>query len=466
MRKKLGISMTRPKKNAPGAPMENSGAASEAVQQNPVIATTGGVFEDGSMIELVRDVTHRDRLQLLHWDGTKACAVPRVELNGRVFEPAAVDPTVMRAMSLPTKCESCGSVRQLLDDIARIFAVHAALEEAFARIVGRFVLSSYIVEGLPMAPSLRIVGSETIAGIQLLQILTGLCRHAIRLTEVTAAGICALPLEWNPTLLIPQRELDPRLQCLLDAAQRPNEFIPRGRRLLNMHCAVATFSETGGINGHKFTGIEILAPPLNRHVEILAEDSLRRMAEGFQARLLCYCFENFRNARSSNFDAPQFLPPIRDHARSLGACTPDDAGLQAELLGFLEARDVDLRSEKWVDLTVIVLEAILALIHEGEETAVYVGEIAKAAEAILRGRGETREVEPREVGQKLRLLGFKTETRDARGYKLLLTQEVSRRVHELARNFAAPSIEVPLKGCEYCKSFSSEDQDGQVNVGG
>jgi hypothetical protein len=236
--------------------------------------------------------------------------------------------------------------------------------------------------------------------------------------------------------------------------------------LLKMHCAVATISEIGNTNGHTFTGIEISAPPLNRHVEILGEDALRRMGEEFQAKLLGYRVENYLNARTSTFDALQFLPPMRDLVRSLGACTPGVADLQTELVGFLEARDAELRQAKWTDLTVVLIESLLGFVHEQKENAVYVGQIAKAAEAILLGRGAKRKVEAREVGPKLRLLGLKTEDRDAQGVKLLLTPQVCGRIHELARNFAAPSIEVPLEGCPYCESLAAEEREGQVNVGG
>jgi hypothetical protein len=429
-------------------------------QEHRVRQTTGEVFENGSLIEPVRDDTCADRLLLLYCDGGKISVAPRLELNGQKFEPAAVDPMVLRAMSLPAKSEPCGSVRELLEGVARDLKVYAALEDPFARLVGRFVLSTHIVGALPIATSLRIIGSDTLAGSQLWQILGGLCRRAIRLTEVTSSGICALPLEWNPTLLIHQREIDSRLLRLFAAARSPNEFIPRGRRLLNLYCPIATFLEIGSVNGHKFEGIEIPAPPPHRRVEILTEESLRRLTEEYQAKLLHYRFDNFMAARRSTFDARQFLSPMRDLARSLGACTPGETELQTELLGFLEARDAESRSAKWTDPAVVVLEALLGFVHEGEETSLYVGEIAKAVEAILRGRGEMREVEAREVGEILRnSLKFKTEARDARGFKLVLTQEVCRRVHELARDFDAPSIAQPLEGCRYCAGFGEERKD-------
>ena len=66
-----------------------------------VCETTGEVFANGSMIEPVRDGASGDRLLLLHWDGGKISVLSRVELNGRIFEPAPVDPILLRAMSLP-----------------------------------------------------------------------------------------------------------------------------------------------------------------------------------------------------------------------------------------------------------------------------------------------------------------------------------------------------------------------------
>lgn len=86
---------------------------------------------------------------------------------------------------------------------------------------------------------------------------------------------------------------------------------------------------------------------------------------------------------------------MRGLARSLGACTPDDEDLQAETVHLLAARDADIQASKWTDLNVTIVEAILGFIHEGRETHIYVGDIAKAAEAILLGRGERCQVEAR-----------------------------------------------------------------------
>jgi hypothetical protein len=100
----------------------------------------------------------------------------------------------------------------------------------------------------------------------------------------------------------------------------------------------------------------------------------------------------------------------------------------------------------------VVIEAILAFVHEAKEDSVYVAEITEAAETILWGRGEHRKLEPRAVGGRLGMLGLISEPRNSKGIRLILTREVSRRVHELAYSFSVPSIHDGAKRCPDCKA--------------
>jgi hypothetical protein len=214
------------------------------------------------------------------------------------------------------------------------------------------------------------------------------------------------------------------------------------------------------------SGIEVPVVFPVRQLEILDENTQRRIAADYQPKLVGYRRANYEKIRSSKFDAPDLTSPMRGLARSLGACTPDDEDLQAETVHLLAARDADIQASKWTDLNVTIVEAILGFIHEGKETYIYVGDIAKAAEAILLGRGERRQVEAREVGEKLRFLELETEPRDSRGFKLLLTEVIRRRVHELARDFDAPSIQHPVAGCPCCIHSASEDRKGKGTARG
>ena len=92
----------------------------------------------------------------------------------------------------------------------------------------------------------------------------------------------------------------------------------------------------------------------------------------------------------------------------------------------------------WVDLTTVIVEAILLYCREAKAEHVYVGAVAKMAEKILHGRGESRSIDAGAAGQRIKALGFSTERRDARGVKLLLSTGVCARVHELAHLLDVP----------------------------
>src|SRR5713101_4971174 len=70
--------------------------------QNSAIATAGEVFPDGTLVELVRK-DETGELGLLKWDGTSATFAACLEHKGRTYVPPTLDPTILRAMRLPSR---------------------------------------------------------------------------------------------------------------------------------------------------------------------------------------------------------------------------------------------------------------------------------------------------------------------------------------------------------------------------
>ena len=107
----------------------------------------------------------------------------------------------------------------------------------------------------------------------------------------------------------------------------------------------------------------------------------------------------------------------------------------------------------------IVLEAVLALCHEGHRR-IRVGEIATLASSILAGRGESMEISSRGAGEILRReLGFFAK-RKAAGHELLMDTGTLRQVHRLASRFSVLSLLEPLAGCAFCEELL---RDAQAN---
>lgn len=431
-----------------GRSLEHSVHASK--RRPKPIATMGEIFHDGMMIEPVREDSGAENLKLLFWDGEKAISSQRIFHGGYIYEAAAIHSSVLRDLMLPTQSVPYGSARQLLADISNVLDQYSGFPEYAVAEGSRFILASSFL-GAQTAPRLSIFGPETSGGLQFFDLLRCLCWHPLRLTGVTVGGLCSLPMGWRLTLLIRQEKLNPLLWQFLNAIRNRDEYIPRGGRLLDLHCAIATYSEQpAGYAAKTFPGIEIPVIRTSQKISILDDSARLRIASDFQAKLLTYRLTNYQKVLSSTFDAPELMSPIREIARSLGACTPDDPDLQQETINLLQARDAQIRSDSWVDITTVIIEVLIALVHEAKSRSVYVGEIAKLVSVTLEGRGDNWEVEARAVGEKLRLLHFKIEPRDSHGFKLLLTPPVSRRIHRLARDYEVPSIADGVKRCEFC----------------
>jgi hypothetical protein len=122
---------------------------------------------------------------------------------------------------------------------------------------------------------------------------------------------------------------------------------------------------------------------------------------------------------------------------------------QRLLLQLLQRRDQDLRAERSTRPEAIVLEALVAAIHDGQ-SEVRVGQICHDANAILRFRGERLQLESRKVGSILHELGLTTERLDRLRRGLRLSRELQEHVHQLARTYCVRAMARPFADCGFC----------------
>jgi hypothetical protein len=301
-----------------------------------------------------------------------------------------LDPSIMAAMRLPQKAAAYGSPAQLLTDIALLFKRYAGLDDQWARLAAFFPLASWVIEGLSRAPQLRIVGESCLESSQLMRLMGCLCRHPLELTEVDVAGLFSLPVGMNPTLLIRQPQLRGPVLRLLNAMSEGGLHVRQGR-LIDFHLPVATFSQSASDIPRTGAVVEIPITPTNQQVPTLEGSTEREIAPEFQDRLFGFRVDWLSRVNASAFDAPELAFPMRQVARSFGACVPDDPSLQSELVATLRDGDASERLERSTSLEATVVEALLFFAHDAERRdAVHVGEITTAVNEIRRGAASPR----------------------------------------------------------------------------
>jgi hypothetical protein len=192
----------------------------------------------------------------------------------------------------------------------------------------------------------------------------------------------------------------------------------------------------------------------------IAPQALREISRDLQAKLLSYRLRNFGKIQHSDFDAPQLAFPTREIARALGDCIVDDHELQSGVIPLLEERDEDARVRRTTTFEAVVVEAALLFCHEKKKRDwAYVAEFATVANAILEGRGEQIELEPRAVGDILRSVGLFTRRLGRAGRGVLLVNEIRQKIHELAWRFRVLSIEDGVDRCGFCTEARAQFGD-------
>lgn len=423
----------------------------ESGGQVSCIISAGEIFADGAIIELVSGSSAANKPDLLLWNGRTARVGPRIEHGGRTFEAPELVPSLYRAMRLPSKCTDYGSARGLFAGITDLFKHHLDLPERESSLLAYFSINTWLADRLPTAPSLSISGPEQELGIDVLRLLSCVCRHPLMLAEVTPGGFRSLPMPLGLTLLLNQEDLKPNLQRLFRASSYRGLHLPGNRgSVVDLYGPKAIFCGNDAAVDTLGGGvIHISAAPSILQSCALDERVQNEIANHFQPRLLMYRLKNSRKVRESRVDVSQFTFATRQLARTLAMCFPEDSGLASDTVQLLQPQDEEIRGQRSRDVNYAIVEMLWAIIHDGKQREVKVDELAKDVNALLRSRGETLAYSAEEIGWKLSKLNIPRHPSSA-GRHVLLGRDTSRGVHRLARAYNLPCPQRAEESCPDC----------------
>lgn len=172
---------------------------------------------------------------------------------------------------------------------------------------------------------------------------------------------------------------------------------------------------------------------------------------------------NHVTVRQSQFDLPELTPQTRVLARALRSCIVGSREVQAGLRNMLEACDEAARAAHSCDLRCIATQVLVSFAHSRPDAKVYVCEITEAIEGIQKIHGETGALEARRIGDTLRSLGIHSK-RNGQGLSILLTENMRRQVHELARDFEVAPVEQGQPPCSLCAELLPTPGKTKVDI--
>lgn len=441
-------------KRSTSTPDSNSFQKRDCCDQKSVdtarpVATYGELFPSGATIDLLQPPETGSQ-QLHFFDGKDTAIGSQVEFDGRLFRPARLSDSMKRIVRFPEKSVDFVCTTQLFEETLQLFS-GSGFGATIARAATYFVFATWFAEVLPFAPFVFVTGPRFEAA-SLFRLLSFVVRHPLPISEFNRRALISLPMQMNLTFLITLLELRRSSLELLRISNRNPALLSVKDELVDVFCAKAVYCEDTENNPlNDEIGLHIHLTPSG--VVLANNDRQESAAQNLQSKFLAYRCRNIMRVQQSQFDLPNLTSKTRILGRVLGAPLVDAPALGVELARILENREESERLNRWTDLRCVVLEAVIHHLHKEPDSRIHVGEITQTAMAILRGRGDFREHDPREIGNVLRTLGIYSK-RHAGGYAIALDSALNHDMHRLAHELGLLQGRKVKDRCALCTEIS------------
>jgi hypothetical protein len=432
---------------------------------------------DGSIVDLVLDPKHNSKLKFICFEPPQTESdQPQIAYSeiladsGHAYLPQQVDPNLLKSIRMPAEAEPYESLPQLITAISQLILRCVALSDTDARLLAHFVLSTWLIDRLPIAPYLALVGPPQSGKTKLLRVLYLLCRRSLFASDATSLSLLHVCDQIHPTLLIDETSSinDPvALRRLLRIGNTRDALVLRHRQSWNVFGAKIIcwreLPDDAALNSRC-----IILP-----MHAVNDPALRRpddpqivsAAASLQSQLLYYRLANYNRAIAPEItEAEKALSPgTQELYLALAApCSCDQIGQQAQhfLLEYLRARDLGCEdSLSPVDYSVLFGLLHVAHIpqHRGQ---LLTKEIALYANRYLQRESEQIQLPIRRVGAILSGFGFAGRRRTRNGWSLVLEKEHQHRLHLIAERNGMHYLRDDMPGfaaCPLCPASPPRD---------
>lgn len=433
------------------------------------IETASAELEDGTQIELIEDPGDPSRSQLAVFRNSGVQIVERFEFQDRMFVPIPRDTNVVRHVRLPRGIKSCGTAQSLLRDTIEVLSRCVDLRGDYVALLAQFIFSTWLIERLPVAPYVALVGLPRAGKSTALTALSLLCRRGLLTADITSAAFYRVCDRLTPTLLIDEtgsaaerkslfhllRTGTTREVVALRKDQSFRTFGPKVISWIELPSDAALNSRCIVIPLHETFRTDLLRP---------TSPEFRHDAEDLQKRFLQFRFENLKSLIRPRVELFNDLHSrSRDLFEALALPVGEDEEICRWLAGKLKEQDDSHRAPLSAKQSA-ALQALFWFIHQLRKNgASIVADLANLTNACLRAAGENVEVTPREAGAIMTALGFTNRRRTNKGWTLNICSKEVKQVHALVTAYGVPfphqlSESDCRNSCEYCKQIDAPQQ--------
>ena len=361
------------------------------------------------------------------------------------------DKTSQSTLQHPIDPIEFGSTGTLFNEIRDFISLHPGLPEESVLKLTYFAFAIQFAENCEIWPLVLVVAPDTVGSSLLLRMFASVCANPVQIGEISLNALLTLPQSPRASLLlIDQLARSTELERVLRIMSRVGSPILhkgafRDVSIPTLVCTAEPLRDQWILD----QALRVTLTPTRGPLPNFDPHTLNESARKLKGKLSLYRERNLVKVRDSHFDAPQLSSPMREIASMLGNSIADDPSLQRLVPMLLEPQDHDVRTRRIDSIEAVVNEATLFLSHEAKRGQARVGEITTIANGIFRGRGENIQLDARAVGNYLRAGGLFPERLDRAGRGIRFTNEIRRRIHQLASAYDVRSMQGDAR-CEFC----------------
>ena len=426
-------------------------------------------LEDGTIVEMIENPQDAKKSIFATWSNGQVRHVEKLECGNQVLVPVPRDAGMIRHVRLATGTEPYESAQALLKLL--ICFLHYTLELSSEQevLLSSLVMSTWVVEKLPVAPYVAFLGPPGSGKTTALRILNLVCRRSLLTADISSPAFYELCDRMTTTLLIDETAtVDNRrkiLHLLRVGSTQGLVAVRKGHTYKSYGARAVSWIE---LPGDAALNSRCLLIPMTicKRTDLLAPTDPRvlRLAEKLQRRLLQFRLMNFKTLRLPQISGEKELQPrTRDLFRALALPLGEEKEICEALLWLLKQQE-SLRELLSVNQSA-VLESLYNAIHDYPElSALKMSRLTEGVNANLRERGEVGNLKEKRVGNILTSLHLTNRPRLNSGYVLWLDRETREQIHSLARMYrvnAGLTSEMSAR-CELCQITSADTADGST----
>ena len=468
----------------------SAGGSEPGLDLLPGVETEFAELENGTLLELIESPWNPQDLALATYDTTfnernateesrdgkdgPADCGPEYRFHGRPYIPISRDNPIVKQVRLARGIgRYAPKAAALVERIQLLLRQCLELEEDYPFLLACFIVATWLIDCLPIAPYLALVGLPQSGKTTALTLMRLLCRRSLLTADITSAAFYRACDLLNPTVLIDETATMGQKQALFHLLRTGTT---RDVIALRQNHSYRTYGAKA------FTWTELPADEAlnSRCIVIPMQESWRaslsrpldpkivEAADVLQIDLLMYRLKNYRKLNLPRISGDERLHArTRDLYQALAFSLGGDSKLCARLLKCCE-RQQDLNREPLSPPRTAVLESLFERIHTHRaDDGFLIGEFTKDVNCALVQAGERRRLNPREVGGVLTTFGFINRRRTNRGWMIWLGRSAEKRIHFLMTVYgircSTDVLSSPERAlaCQFCQEIQGEDDQAK-----